>query len=120
MNASDNGAILNILWLAFIGGALILVGLFLCSRLKLRIGPIKPRLEVDDFVGLMFALPGPLAVIWGAGDYIVKSRAGHWTPGDFRSTNAFVVGCWFFIVVVAPLVSLAGFRGLWIAHRHRR
>src|ERR1700690_726427 len=121
----DFATLVNVAWLVSAGGGSLLVGLFALSWSGARIGPIDVRVSDSVFGGLLLAVVVPAAILGGFGIYILHARTGYYaTPDDFRNSATFVGICWFFIDVVAPVLSLLGLAMLgsaalrrWHAHR---
>jgi hypothetical protein len=116
MPNTDLVTAVNVANLVSAAGGLLLVGVFVLSRIGARVGPIA--VHVDELVwgGLLFAVVAPAVIVAGFGQYIVHANIGYYSsPDDYRNGAAFVNTCWFFIRVVAPAVSLVGFGFLGVA-----
>jgi hypothetical protein len=116
MPNSDLVTVVNAANLASVSGILLLGGLFVLSRSGARVGSIEIRLSDYVFGSLLLALVVPLFIVAGVGPYILHANTGYYgRPDDFRNSAAFVNGCWFFVLGVAPTLSLLGLALLGLA-----
>jgi len=111
-----------------VGAILLIFGLYGLSRRRTRFGPISVRVGDEVLGRLALALVFPSVLVSGFGNSILHANIWYWpTPDDFRNSTTFVNICWFFILPVAPSVSLLGFWLLgfgafrrWQEHRRRK
>jgi hypothetical protein len=112
----DLVTVVNAANLASVCGGLLLGGLFVLSRSGARVRSIEIRLSDYVFGSLLLAIVVPLVIVAGVGPYILHANTGYYgRPDDFRNSVAFVNVCWFFVVAVAPALSLLGFASLGLA-----
>jgi hypothetical protein len=104
--------------LFFMGMGLWVV-LWVLSRQGISVAGWRARATEKDAVRLGFAFVVPIWIVAGAGHYVVLAKTGGWTPGDWRASDQFVAIMVFFMVVVAPAISVVALISLWRAHRPR-
>jgi hypothetical protein len=112
MKPLQDGPILDALPYLFVGTLATIFAIFAWAQSGRPLRGVIPHMDIDQAAAWSFAIPVPIAIIWNAGDLIVRSQSGYWPAVDYRSSPGFVLVCRVVIVVVAPAVSLFGLMAL--------